>query len=79
MRSAGGWGTSGSTVLCSAHALGVPVRAAGIVPVLGPGKRSKLVEALDADPLIAAALDAATSRACRLAARSGSGAPTWCR
>ena len=46
-------GTSRSTVLRSAHALGVPVRAAGIVPVPGP-EEIKLVEALYADPLIAA-------------------------
>ncbi|HEY6309388.1 MAG TPA: hypothetical protein VIY52_01065, partial [Streptosporangiaceae bacterium] len=38
-------GTSRNTVLRSAHALGVPVRAGGIVPVPGP-KEIKLVEAL---------------------------------
>jgi len=50
-------GTSRSTVLRSAHALGVPVRADGIVPVPGP-EEIELVQALYADPLIAAALDA---------------------
>jgi hypothetical protein len=48
-------GTSRSTVLRSAHALGVPVRAGGIVPAPGP-EEIKLVEALYADPLIAAVL-----------------------
>jgi len=50
-------GTSRSTVLRSAHALGVPVRVGGIVPVPG-SEEIKLVEALYADPLIAAVLDA---------------------
>ncbi len=49
-------GTSRSTVLRSAHALGVPVRAGGIVREPGP-EEIKLVEALYADPLIAAVLD----------------------
>jgi hypothetical protein len=49
--------TSRSTVLRSAHALGVPVRAGGIVPAQGP-EEIRLVAALYADPLIAAVLDA---------------------
>lgn len=47
-------GTSRSTVLRSAHALGVPVRVGGIIPAPGP-EEIKLVEALYADPLIATA------------------------
>jgi hypothetical protein len=50
-------GTSRNTVLRSAHALGVPVRAGGAVPVQGP-EEIELVEALYADPLVAAVLDA---------------------
>jgi hypothetical protein len=50
-------GTSRSTVLRSAHALGIPVRPGGIVPVPGP-EEIKLVEALYTDQLIAAVLDA---------------------
>ena len=65
-------GTSRSTVLRSAHALGVPVRAAGIVPVPGP-EEIKLVEALYADPLIAAVLDA------RDVPRVPPGGPIWQR
>jgi hypothetical protein len=54
----GRWlGTSRSTVLRSAHALGVPVRVGWAIPV--PGQEEiKLVDALYADPLIAAVLDA---------------------
>lgn len=63
-------GTSRSTVLRSAHALGVPVRAGGIVPVPGP-EEIKLVEALYADPLIAAVLDA------RDIPRVPPGGPIW--
>jgi hypothetical protein len=50
-------GTSRSTVLRSAHALGVPIRAGGAVPVSGP-EEIELVRALYSDPLIAAALRA---------------------
>jgi len=64
--------TSRSTVLRSAHALGVPVRAGGIVPVPGP-EEIKLVEALYADPLIAAVLDA------RDVPRVPPGGPIWQR
>jgi hypothetical protein len=63
-------GTSRNTVLRSAHALGVPVRAGGIVPVPGP-EEIKLVEALYADPLIAAVLDA------RDVPRVPPGGPIW--
>jgi len=48
-------GTSGNTVLRSAHALGVPVRTGGIVELPGPD-RIELVRALYADDFIAAAL-----------------------
>lgn len=65
-------GTSRGTVLRSAHALGVPVRAGGAVPVQGP-EEIELVEALYADPLIAAVLDA------RDIARIPPGAPLWQR
>jgi hypothetical protein len=65
-------GTSRSTVLRSAHALGVPVRAGGVVPVPGP-EQIELVEALYADPLIAAVLDA------RDIPRIPPGAPIWQR
>jgi hypothetical protein len=65
-------GTSRSTVLRSAHALGVPVRAGGIVPVPGP-QEIRLVQALYADPLIADVLDA------RDIARVPPGAPLWQR
>jgi len=65
-------GTSRSTVLRSAHALGVPVRAGGPVPAPGPDE-IKLVEALYADPLIAAVLDA------RDIPRVPPGAPIWQR
>jgi hypothetical protein len=50
-------GTSRNTVLRNAHALGVPVRSGGAVPLPGPEK-IELVNALYADPLIAAVLDA---------------------
>jgi hypothetical protein len=62
--------TSRSTVLRSAHALGVPVRAGGAVPVRGP-EEIELVQALYADPLIAAVLDA------RDIPRVPPGAPIW--
>ena len=48
-------GTSGKTVLRSAHALGLPVRSGGAVPLPGP-EEIELVRALYADPLITAAL-----------------------
>jgi hypothetical protein len=65
----GRWlGTSRSTVLRSAHALGVPVRAGAPGP-----EEIKLVEALYADPLIAAVLDA-----CDIP-RVPPGGPTWQR
>jgi len=63
-------GTSRATVLRSAHALGVPVRAGGAVPVQGP-EEIELVRALYADPLIAAVLDA------RGIPRVPPGAPIW--
>jgi DNA-binding CsgD family transcriptional regulator len=55
-------GVSGGTVLRSAHALGIPVRSGGAVPwgtgpLRGP-EDIELVNALYADPLIAAALTA---------------------
>jgi hypothetical protein len=65
-------GTSRNTVLRSAHALGVPVRAGGAVPVQGP-EEIELVEALYADPLVAAVLDA------RDVPRVPPGAPLWRR
>lgn len=65
-------GTSRSTVLRSAHALGVPVRAGGVVPVPGPGE-IELVQALYADPLITDVLDA------RDIPRVPPGAPLWQR
>jgi hypothetical protein len=65
-------GTSRSTVLRSAHALGVPVRVGGAAPVQGP-EEIALIEALYADPLIAAVLDA------RGIPRIPSGAPLWQR
>jgi len=65
-------GTSRNTVLRSAHALGVPVRSGGTVPLTGP-KEIELVNALYADPLIAAALDA------RDIPRIPPGAPIWAR
>jgi hypothetical protein len=65
-------GTSRNTVLRSAHALGVPVRAGGAVPVQGP-EEIELVEALYADPLVAAVLDA------RDVPRVPPGAPLWQR
>jgi hypothetical protein len=65
-------GTSRNTVLRSAHALGVPVRAGGAVPVQGP-EEIELVRALYADPLVAAVLDA------REVPRVPAGAPLWQR
>jgi hypothetical protein len=65
-------GTSRATVLRSAHALGVPVRAGGAVPVQGP-EEIELVRALYADPLIAAVLDA------RGIPRVPPGGPIWQR
>lgn len=50
-------GVSGGTVLRSAHALGVPVRSGGVVPLPGPDE-IELVSALYDDPLIAAVLTA---------------------
>jgi hypothetical protein len=50
-------GVSVNTVLRSAHALGVPVRSGGVVPVPGPDE-IELISALYADPLIDAALTA---------------------
>lgn len=63
-------GTSRNTVLRSAHALGVPVRAGGAVPVHGP-EEIELVRALYADPLVASVLDA------RDVPRVPPGAPLW--
>jgi len=65
-------GTSRSTVLRSAHALGVPVRPGGIVQAPGT-EEIKLVEALYADPLIAAVLNA------RDIPRVPPGGPIWQR
>lgn len=50
-------GMSGNTVLRNAHALGLPVRSGGAVPLPGPSE-IELVSALYADPLIAVALAA---------------------
>jgi hypothetical protein len=50
-------GTSRNTVLRSAHALGVPVRTGGAVPLSGPDQ-IELVRALYEDDLIASVLDA---------------------
>src|ERR1700677_4577273 len=50
-------GASQHTVLRSAHALGLPVRTGGAVPVSGPGE-IELVKALYEDDLIASVLDA---------------------
>jgi hypothetical protein len=50
-------GTSRHTVLRSAHALGVPVRTGGAIPLSGPDQ-IELVRALYSDDLIASALDA---------------------
>jgi hypothetical protein len=50
-------GLSGGTVLRSAHALGVPVRSGGAVPLTGP-EEIELVSALYADPLISEVLTA---------------------
>ena len=50
-------GISGNTVLRDAHALGIPVRSGGAVPLSGPGE-IELVAALYTDPLIAAVLTA---------------------
>jgi hypothetical protein len=50
-------GISGNTVLRDAHALGIPVRSGGVVPLPGPDE-IELVAALYADPLIAAVLNA---------------------
>jgi hypothetical protein len=50
-------GLSGGTVLRSAHALGVPVRSGGAVPLTGP-EEIELVSALYADPLISGVLTA---------------------
>jgi hypothetical protein len=50
-------GISGNTVLRDAHALGIPVRSGGVVPLPGPDE-IELVAALHADPLIAAVLTA---------------------
>ncbi len=65
-------GTSRGTVLRSAHALGVPVRAGGTVQAPGP-EEIRLVEALYADPQIAAVLGA------RGIPRVPAGAPIWQR
>jgi len=50
-------GMSGNTVLRNAHALGLPVRSGGAVPLPGPSE-IELISALYADPLIAAVLAA---------------------
>jgi hypothetical protein len=63
-------GASRNTVLRSAHALGVPVRTGGAVPLSGP-EEIELVGALYADPLIAAVLDA------RGIPQVPPGAPIW--
>lgn len=65
-------GTSRNTVLRSAHTLGVPVRSGGALPVQGP-EEIELIEALYADLLIAAVLDA------RDVPRVPPGAPLWQR
>jgi hypothetical protein len=50
-------GVSVSNVLRSAHALGVPVRSGGVVPVPGPDE-IELISALYTDPLVDAVLTA---------------------
>ena len=50
-------GMSGNTVLRNAHALGLPVRSGGAVPLPGPSE-IELVSALYADPLVASMLTA---------------------
>lgn len=65
-------GTTRNTVLRSAHTLGVPVRAGGAVPLSGP-EEIELVQALYADPLVAAVLDA------RDIPRVPPGGPLWQR
>ncbi|MGH3198533.1 MAG: antitoxin Xre-like helix-turn-helix domain-containing protein [Streptosporangiaceae bacterium] len=50
-------GASRSTVLRSAHDLGVPVRTGGVVPISGPGE-IELVKALYEDDLVASILRA---------------------
>ena len=66
-------GTSRSTVLRSAHALGVPVRTGGgAVPLSGP-EEIELVTALYEDNLIASVLDAHDIR------RIAPGSPIWAR
>ena len=50
-------GISGNTVLRDAHALGIPIRVGGAVPLPGP-EEIELVAALYADPLITAVLTA---------------------
>jgi transposase len=63
-------GTSRGIVLRSAHDAGIPVRAGGAVPVQGP-EEIELIDALYADPLIAAVLDT------RGIPRMPPGAPGW--
>jgi hypothetical protein len=65
-------GVSQHTVLRSAHALGLPVRTGGIVPVAGPGE-IELVKALYEDDLIASVLEAHDID------RIPAGAPIWAR
>ena len=50
-------GISGNTVLRDAHALGIPVRSGGAVPLSGPDE-IELVAALYADPAVVAVLTA---------------------
>jgi hypothetical protein len=75
MRLASGWSAPVAATLHSVDALGIPVRAVGIVPVPGPGK-IELVVALHADPLIAALLDPPDIPRVPPGARSGNGSPT---
>ncbi len=65
-------GTSRNTVLRSAHAVGIPVRVGGVVPLPGLAE-IELVRALYGDTLIASVLDA------HQIPRVPPGAPIWAR
>lgn len=65
-------GVNRNLVLVSAHALGIPVRTGGVVPEPGP-EEIELINALYADPVIGAILDAHDIR------RVPRGGPLWAR
>jgi hypothetical protein len=71
-------GASRQTVLRSAHALGIPVRVGGAVPLSGPDE-IELVSALYEDDLIASVLDTHDIPRSRPAGRSGPGSPSRSR